>query len=307
MTQSDPVSRQDISVAAQHIEAYVRRTPTLALRTGLVLKLEFLQHTGSFKARGAFNFVLTRPALPPAGIIAASGGNHGMAVAHVGRVLGLRTEVFVPKVSSPLKRERIAALGATVTVVGDIYDDALAASLRRAAETGALAVPAFDAVATIAGAGTLFRELSLDEPDLDTVVVAVGGGGLVAGALAWYRRDLRVVAVEPETSAALHAALQAGEPVKVPVSGIAADSLGAATVGQLPFELAARHLHRSLVVSDEDIAAAQEALWGEARILAEPGGAAAYAAILSGTYQPGPGERVGVIVCGANVARPPTT
>lgn len=304
ITLAEPVSREDVSVAARRIGPYVRRTPTLELDAGVVLKLEFLQHTGSFKPRGAFNFVLTRPSLPPAGIITASGGNHGMAVAHVGRVLGLDVEVFVPEVSSPLKRERIAALGATVTVVGDIYDDALAASQLRAAETGALAVPAFDAIETVTGAATLYRELSLDEPDLDTVLVAVGGGGLVAGALAWYRRGLRVVAVEPATSAALHGALHAGAPVEVPVSGVAADSLGAAMVGQLPFDLAARHLDRSIVVSDEDIGAAQQALWRDARILAEPGGATAYAAILSGMYRPVPGERVGVIVCGANVALP---
>ncbi len=301
---AEPISPEDIAVAARLIGPHIRRTPTLELADGVLLKLEFLQHTGSFKPRGAFNFVLTRPSLPAAGIIAASGGNHGMAVAHVGRVLGVPTEVFVPEVSSPLKRARIAALGATVTVTGRIYDDALEASLVRAAQTGALAVPAFDAIETVTGAATLFRELSMDEPKLDTVLVAVGGGGLLAGALAWYRRDLRVVAVEPETSAALHSALQVGAPVRAPVSGVAADSLGAATVGQLPFDLAQRHLHRSLLVTDTDIRAAQDSLWHDARIMAEPGGATAYAAILNGTYRPVPGERVGVIVCGANVALP---
>ncbi len=304
ISHDEPISHYDVTRAARRIGPHVRRTPTLALGAGVVLKLEFLQHTGSFKPRGAFNFVLSQPSLPPAGLIAASGGNHGLAVAHVGRVLGVPTEIFVPEVSSPTKREGIAALGATVTVGGAIYDDALAAARVRAERTGALAVPAFDAIETVTGAATLFRELSLDEPDLDTVLVAVGGGGLLGGALAWYRRSVRVVAVEPETSDALHAALHARGPVKVPVSGVAADSLGAATVGGLPFELATRHLHRSLLVSDPDIVAAQQALWDQARIVTEPGGATAFAAIMSGTYQPVRGERVGVIVCGANVALP---
>lgn len=293
--------RDDIAAAAQRIEGFVRRTPTLALDANVVLKLEQTQHTGSFKPRGAFNFVLSQPTLPAAGIIAASGGNHGQAVAYVARSLGLAAEVFVPEVCPAVKRARIAALGARVVVGGAIYDDAQAACHRRAAETGALVVLPFDDAAIIAGAGTVARELQLDWSNLDTVLVAAGGGGLMSGALAWYQGEVAVVAVEPERSRALWAALDAGAPVDVEVGGVAADSLGARRIGALPFALAQRFLASSVTVSDADIVAAQRHLWDQARIVTEPGGATAYAALLSGAYQSVRGERVGVIVCGANV------
>lgn len=306
------IGRGDVTAAAERIAGRVRRTPTLRLDDETVLKLEHLQHTGSFKARGAFNVVLGAEQVPETGLVAASGGNHALAVAHVARALGLPVEVFVPEVCPAVKRQRIAALGATVVVGGAIYDDAQAACHRRAAETGALVVHPFDHPATVAGAGTVALELWEDEPELDTVLVAVGGGGLVGGALAWFGRGVKVVAVEPQRSAALHQALRAGGPVEVEVAGVAADSLGARQVGELAYRLAAAHLAVSLTVTDEDIVEAQRQLWERARIAAEPGGATAYAALVGGAYRPVRGERVGVVVCGANVdpasvARPSRT
>lgn len=295
------IDRTDVHDAARRIAAHVRRTPTLALDGSTVLKLELTQHTGSFKPRGAFNDVLSRASLPAAGIVAASGGNHGQAVAYVASCLGLNAEVFVPEVCPPVKRERIAGFGATVVVGGAIYDDAQAACTARAVQSGAHLVHPFDRDEVMAGAGTVALELAEDRPDLDTVLVAVGGGGLLGGTLAFYGRDVRVVAVEPERSQALHAALHAGHPVEVGVDGVASDSLGARQIGQRPFELAQAHLHRSITVSDAAIVAAQQHLWASVRIVAEPGGAAAFAALLGGAYRPEPGERVGVIVCGGNV------
>lgn len=296
-----PIDRDDVERAAARLAPHVRRTPNLVLDETTVLKLELLQHTGSFKARGAFNAILSARTLPDAGVVAASGGNHGQAVAFAARSLGLRAEVFVPEVSPPLKRARIAALGAEVVVGGAIYDDAQAAAAERAAQTGALLVHPFDAPAVIAGQGTVARELTADVADLDTVLVAVGGGGLLGGCLAWCRHDVQVVAVEPARSSALHQALAAGEPVDVDVAGIAADSLGARRIGTRALELAQRWLGASVTVADADIAAAQARLWDEVRLVAEPGGATALAALWSGAYRPVRGERVGVIVCGANV------
>jgi threonine dehydratase len=255
--------------------------------------------TASFKPRGAFNRMLSA-AVPAAGVIAASGGNHGIAVAHAAKTLGHRAEIFVPEVISPAKVARLKELGATVTITGKVYGDALAASQTRAAETGALVLHAYDQPEILAGQGTVAREFDEQAPGLDTVLVAVGGGGLIGGMAAWYRGKTKLVGVEPAASRALHAALAAGKPVDVDVSGVAADSLGARRVGALMFPLARDFVERVVLVDDAAIVAAQKALWRALRIVAEPGGAAALAAVLAGAYRLAPDERVGVLVCGAN-------
>jgi threonine dehydratase len=305
------VSRQDIETAASRVEEYVRRTPTMRLEPGslglagdLTLKLELFQHTGSFKPRGAFNRLLLAE-VPQAGVITASGGNHGHALAHVARVLGLRAEVFVPAGSPPLKAERIRAQGAEVIVTGEYYDDAMDACLERAAETGALLVHAYDHPHTVTGAGTLGRELMEQAPDLDTILVAAGGGGLAAGIAAWYRGEIRVIVVEPERCPSWASARAAGTPVEVTVGGIAADSLGARRIGKVPFEVANRFVADCTLVPDEAILRAQWLLWDGLRILAEPGGAASLAALVAGVYEPQEGERIGVVVCGGNTAKLP--
>jgi threonine dehydratase len=296
------ITRITISAAHARITRDIRRTPILRLEDGPCLKLEQLQRGGSFKARGAFNRLRQAGDLA-AGVVAASGGNHGVAVALAARALGAPATIFVPEVSSLAKRERIAALGARLVVGGAGYADALAASQRHVGETGAIAVHAYDQPEVLAGQGTVALEWQEQAPELTHVLVAVGGGGLIGGMAAWYAGSgTEVVAVEPETSCALHAALAAGRPVDVPVSGIAADSLGARQVGGLMFPIAAAHVARSLLVSDAAISAAQRWLWAECAVLAEPGGAAAMAALLSGAFRPPPGARVGVLVCGANTA-----
>jgi threonine dehydratase len=300
------IDRAHIEAAAVRIAPYVRRTPVVEVEpaafgspSAVVLKLECLQHVGSFKPRGAFNRILS--AVPPeAGVVAASGGNHGLAVAYAASVLGLRAEVFVPTISQPVKLERLRTLGAQVDVTGSNYAEALAASEARQRETGALVVHAYDQEEVLAGQGTAGLELEAQAPGLDTVLVGVGGGGFIGGIAAWYAGRTKVVGVEPETSCALHAALAAGQPVDVQVSGIAADSLGARSVGKLVFPIAQRHVERVVLVSDAEIRAAQRRLWRELRIVAEPGGAAALAALQAGKYRPARGERVGVLVCGAN-------
>lgn len=289
------------------IAPYVRRTPVLhaqasdfGLTAGdLVLKLESLQHSGSFKARGAFANLLLRD-VPAGGVVAASGGNHGAAVAFAAQRLGVTANIFVPAISSPAKIERIRAYGAQVHVGGDRYADALALAEAWTAERGALAVHAYDGVETLLGAGTTGRELDEQVPALDTLLVAVGGGGLIGGIAGWYRGRVRLVGVEPNAAPTLARALEAGEPVDAPAGGIAADSLAPRRVGSLMFPLAQQYVDRVVLVEDDEIVAAQRALWGVARVVAEPGGAAAFAALLSGRYQPAAGERVGVLVCGAN-------
>lgn len=296
---TSPVSRGDIEAAAARIGRYIRATPVIDVDR-VTLKLELLQHTGSFKARGAFNRVLTAD-VPDAGLVAASGGNHGAAIAFVARALGYRAEIFVPEVSPQNKRDRIAALGATVVVGGAQYDDAQAAANVRAAETGALLIHPFDHLATVAGAGTCGRELDRQCDHLDTVLVATGGGGLVAGTASWFSGSgMKVVSVEPEGSCCLHAALAAGEPVDVTVDSIAADSLGARRIGTVNLDCCIGGAVESVVVTDEAIRHAQRTLWQTVALVAEPGGAAAYAALLSGAYRPAVGERVAVVVCGAN-------
>ena len=280
------------------IEPYVRRTPVVDL-DGITVKVESMQVSGSFKARGAFANLLTRT-IPSAGIIAASGGNHGAAVAYAAMRLNLPCRIFVPEVSSPAKVERIRAYGAELVVVPGTYSDAHAAAVIDARERGALDVHAFDQIETVLGTGTLAKELQMQAPSLDTVLVGVGGGGLIAGIAAWYVGRVRVVAVEPDGAPTLTHARAAGKPVDAPTGSIANDSLAPRRIGELPFRTIAGVVEDVVLVSDDDIRASRAALWERARIVAEPGGAAAYAALLSGKYQPRSGERVGVVVSGGN-------
>jgi threonine dehydratase len=303
-----PVDRTSIAAAERLIRSRIRRTPVIEADGsdfGLVpgpipFKLEQLQHTGSFKVRGAFANLLMRE-VPDAGVVAASGGNHGIAVAFAARRLGLPATIFVPRVASPEKVARIRDCGAELIVTGDRYADALEASEARVAETGALALHAYDQPETLMGQGTVALELEDDGVAFDTLLVAVGGGGLVGGIAAWFRGAVNVVAVESEGAPTLHAALASGTPVDAPAGGIAADSLAPRRVGQLMFPLAQQWISSDVVlVSDDDIRHAQRTLWSVLRIVAEAGGAAAFAALLSGRYRPGRGERVAVLVCGGN-------
>jgi threonine dehydratase len=296
-----------IRAAHERIRDHVRHTPVIAaepdafgLGFPVILKLECLQVTGTFKARGAFNTLLSGP-MPAAGVCAASGGNHGIAVAHAAARLGIPARIFVPDISSPAKIARIRETGVELVVGGARYADALAACEAFAAGSGALSVHAYDAWPTIAGQGTVAIEWEQDAPGLDTVLVAVGGGGLISGIARWFAGRVRVVGVEPEGSCALHAALAAGGPVDVEVNSVAADSLGARNVMARVFETASRHVDRVVLVPDAAITEAQRRLWLGLRIAAEPGGAAALAALISGAYRPERGERVGVLTCGANV------
>jgi len=301
------VDRTDIEAAVERIAPHVRTTPVLELEPGafgldgasLILKLELLQHTGSFKPRPAFSRMLAAD-VPDAGVIAASGGNFGVAVAYAAGRLGHRAEVFVPDTSSPVKIERLRELGADVRVVPGFYADALEASEERAAESGALVMHAFDQPEVVAGDGTLAVELSRQVPDADAVLVAVGGGGLIAGVASWFRGDVRIVGVEPEACPCLHAALEAGEVVDVEVGGIAADSLGPRRAGEIAFATVREFVDGVALVSDDAIREAQRRLWEGLRLVAEPGGATALAALVAGAYRPEPDERLVVLVCGAN-------
>jgi len=294
-------------MVAAAIAPYVRVTPIVELDGAdfglapfpLVLKLELLQHSGSFKARGAFANLLMR-LVPDAGVVAASGGNHGAAVAYAAMRRGVRAKIFVPTVSSPAKIQRIRSYGADLVVTGDRYADALAASEAWVARSSALAVHAYDQLETLLGQGTLGRELAAQAGALDTLLVSVGGGGLIGGIAGWYAGALKIVGVEPEAAPTLTHALRAGEPVDAPAGGIAADSLAPRRVGQLMFPLAQAHVAEVALVSDDAIRRAQEALWSAVRIVAEPGGAAAFAALLAGAYVPRSGERVGVVISGGN-------
>ncbi|RWC90793.1 MAG: threonine/serine dehydratase [Mesorhizobium sp.] len=307
MSQGNTVTRERIAAMEPRIRPYVRHTPVLRIdmadfdRPPLAvdLKLECLQHSGSFKARGAFTNLLERP-VPDAGVVAASGGNHGAAVAYAAMRLGHKATIFVPEVSPQAKLDRIRGYGADLVVGGARYAEALAASERFAEETGALQIHAFNQEETLIGQGTLGLEIESDLPEIDTLLVAVGGGGLIGGIAAWYAGRIRIVAVEPEGAPTLHRAFKAGRPVDAPAEGIAADSLAPKRVGEMMFPIAEAFVERSILVSDDDIIAAQKALWNRVRIISEPGGAAAFAAILSGRYTPTPGERVAVLVCGAN-------
>jgi threonine dehydratase len=301
------VTRSDIERVYPVIAPHVRRTPTVAISGAdfglppfsLTLKLEQLQHAGSFKTRGAFANLLMRD-VPPAGVVAASGGNHGAAVAYAAMKLGVRAKIFVPSIASPAKIARIRDCGAELVVGGDRYADALSASEAWAARSGALPVHAFDQDETLLGQGTIGLELEQQIADLDTLLVAVGGGGLIAGIAAWYERKVRIVGVEPEAAPTLTKALAAGKPVDAEAGGIAADSLAPRRVGERVFPIAERYVDRAVLVSDDAIRQAQRALWATLRVVVEPGGAAAFAALLSGRYQPRPQEHVGVLLSGAN-------
>jgi threonine dehydratase len=304
--QREHPSRGDIAAAAERVGSRVRRTPVVELEPGafgaagrISLKLELLQHSGSFKPRGAFNSVLSA-GVTGDGVLAASGGNHGLAVAYVARALRVPAEVFVPTSASPVKINRLHSYGAAVTVGGDFYADAYAACQQRAAESKALVVHAYDGFDTVAGQGTLARELDEQVSGIDTVLVAVGGGGLIGGVATWYAGRAQVVAVEPARIPTLAAALAAGRPVDVEVGGVAADSLGARRIGAVGYAAAVAAGVTSVLVAEEAILAARRVLWDELRVAAEAGGATALAALISGAYRPGAGERVAVIVCGGN-------
>lgn len=295
--------RAAIERAAALIGEHVRRTPMIDVEYApgqwVVLKLEQLQHTGSFKPRGAFNSVLGA-AKRPSMLVAASGGNHGLAVAHVGAALGIPTEIFVPTTAPQVKVDGIRSRGATVTLVGSSFAEAHQASIARANESGAFQIHAYDGLPTLTGQGTLGREIEAQMPDADAIVVAVGGGGLMGGIASWWAGQAAIIAVEPVGCPTLHQALEAGGPVDVEVSGLAADSLGAKRIGDGGFAAAVHAGATSVLVEPEDIMAARQFLWDQLRIVAEPGGAAALAAVLSGAYVPAPGARTVVVVCGAN-------
>jgi threonine dehydratase len=304
------IDRAGITAAHDLIRPHVRRTPVIVVDSAdfglsqsarLSLKLELLQHTGSFKPRGAFTNLLQRQ-VPNAGVVAASGGNHGAAVAFAAMRLRVPAKIFVPTVASATKVQLIKDCGADVVVQGDRYADALAATERWAEQSGAMQVHAYDQPETLLGQGTVGAELEEQAPELDTLLVAVGGGGLLGGITAWYvgGKMIKLIAVEPVTAPTLTTAMAAGHPVDAEAGGIAADSLAPRRVGELMFPLAQRHVDRVLLVSDDAIRDAQHQLWRVLRIVAEPGGAAAFAALVSHQYEPRAGERVGVVICGGN-------
>ena len=301
------IDRDAIRRTYDVIRPHIRRTPVITVDgadlglpiPALQLKLELFQHSGSFKARGAFTNLLLRD-VPPVGVVAASGGNHGAAVAFAAMKLVRPAHIFVPTVCSPAKIDRIRSYGAELVITGDRYDDALNASREWTAQSGALPIHAYEQVETLLGQGSVGLELEEQCPGIDTLLVAVGGGGLIGGIAAWYAGRVRIVAVEPETAPTLHMAFAAGRPVDAPAGGIAADSLAPRQVGQIMFPIAQHHVDRVALVTDDAIRQAQQVLWTTLRIVAEPGGAAALAALLSGRYQPKPEEKVAVLVCGGN-------
>jgi threonine dehydratase len=304
-----PVNVDPDNIARTHglIGEHVRHTPVAQVdlrdfggqALAVDLKLELLQHSGSFKVRGAFTNLLTRE-VPSAGVVAASGGNHGAAVAYAAMRRGVPAHIFVPSVASQAKIDLIRSYGAELVVGGDRYNDALAASEVYVKKSGALAIHAYDQVETLLGQGTLGKEIEEDLPGMTTLLVAVGGGGLIGGIAAWFRGRVKVVAVESDGAPTLYEAFKAGKPVDAPAGGIAADSLAPKQVGQMMFPIAEKFVEPPVLVSDAEILAAQKALWAGLRVVAEPGGAAAFAALLSGKYVPGPQEKVCVLVCGSN-------
>lgn len=301
--------QSEITAAHQRVAAHVVRTPVLdfngfGLGHSIALKLEQMQHTGSFKARGAFNTLLSLD-VPKAGLVAASGGNHGAAVSYAAQKLGHKAKIFVPEMAGPAKIALIERCGADLQVVSGVYANALTAAQAYEQETGAMQVHAYDAPATVAGQGTVMAEWEDQGLDADTVLIAVGGGGLIAGAMAWLCRRRKVVAVEPALAPTLNEALAAGEPTQVEVSGVAANALGAGKIGQICFDLAQQTQVHSVVVPDDAITAAQIALWKETRQLVEPAGATALSALMCGAYTPAKGEKVAVLVCGGNLSDDP--
>ena len=298
-----------IKTASARVTPYIRQTPVVTFETRTVtqpvtLKLEQLQHAGSFKTRGAFNTLLgTEP--PAAGLVAASGGNHGAAVAYAAQRLGFPARVYVPEIAGPAKISLIRACGADLQVVPGAYSNALEQAKAWEEKTGAMQIHAYDAEATVAGQGSCFVEWEQQGLNADTVLIAVGGGGLIAGALGWLQGRCKIVAVEPERCATLHAALSASAPVNVEVSGVAANALGAQKIGTICFDLAQSTGIVSVLVSDTAITQAQRRLWQDLKQVVEPAGAAALAAVLSGAYTPEPDERLAVLVCGGNIASDP--
>jgi threonine dehydratase len=301
------ISRERIQAQEHVIRPHIRRTPVIEIAGAefgldsvtIVLKLELFQHSGSFKARGAFMNLLTRE-VPKAGVVAASGGNHGCAIAFAAMRLRKPATIFVPSIASPAKLDRIRSYGAELIIAGDRYADALEASQEWIARTGALPIHAYEEIETMLGQGTVGLELEEQSPKLDSLLVAVGGGGLIGGIAAWYENRVKIVAVEPELAPTLKHAFQAGRPVDAPAGGIAADSLAPRRVGELMFPIAQKYVRDSILLSDEEIVQAQKKLWDSMRIVVEPGGAAAFAALLSRRYKTEPGERVGIVLCGAN-------
>jgi len=302
-----PIDKEAIASTYQLIRPYVRRTPAVEVDgadfglpgISIIFKLEMLQHSGSFKARGAFTNLLMRE-VPPAGVVAATGGNHGAAVAFAAMKLGKPARIFVPRVASPSKLERIRGYGAELVVAGELYADALTASQEWARQSGAMTVHAYDQLETLLGQATVGLECEEQDPKLDSLLVAVGGGGLIGGIASWYSGRIKIVGVEPETAPTLTKALEAGRPVDTKAGGIAADSLAPKRVGELMFPVARDLVDSVRLVSDEAIQNAQETLWQVLRVVVEPGGAAAFGSLLSGRYGAKPGERVGVVLCGAN-------
>ena len=301
------VSRDSIAANYAIIQPYIRRTPVITVDAAdfgldpasLTCKLEFLQHAGSFKTRGAFTNLLTRD-IPAAGVVAASGGNHGAAVAYAAGRLNIPATIFIPTVASTAKVDRIRNYGAKLMITGDRYFDALEASERWALESGALRIHAYDQPETLIGQGSVGLEFEQQEPQLDSLLVAVGGGGLISGIASWYQKRIRLIGVEPKAAPTLTRALEAGRPVDAEAGGIAADSLAPKRIGELVYPILATNLDSAILVDDDAIEQAQRALWDVLRIAAEPGGAAAFAALLSKQHRPKPGERVGVLICGAN-------
>ena len=307
MNKAAEITRAAIDQVYAAIAPYVRETPVVMAEaqdfglagSAIAFKLELLQHAGSFKARGAFANLLLRD-VPKAGVVAASGGNHGAAVAFAAKRLGVPAKIFIPTVASPAKIAQIKSYGAELVVEGARYADALALSEQWVARSGALPIHAFDQPETLLGQGTVAREFATQAPQATTWLVAVGGGGLIGGMAAWAAGEKKIVAVEPEAAPTLHMARKAGQPVEAPAGGIAADSLAPKQVGARMFPIAQRYVAESVLVPDEAIREAQHVLWRVLRVVAEPGGAAAFAALLSGAYKPGQGEQVGVLVCGGN-------
>jgi threonine dehydratase len=301
------IGREGIRHAYENIAPHLRRTPVVSVASSdfgldefpLLLKLELLQHAGSFKARGAVTHLLMRE-IPEAGIVAASGGNHGVAVAFAAHKFDVPAKIFVPTVASKTKVERIRSYGAELVVGGDLFVDAYAESQKWAALSGAMMIHPFDQRETLLGQGTLGLELDQQAPEVDTLLVSVGGGGLIGGIASWYGGKIRVIGIEPEKAPTLTRALEAGKPVDAEAGGIAADSLAPRRVGELMFPLAQKYVERVFLVTDEEIRSAQQLLWKEARIAAEPGGAAAFAALASKKYRPKKDERVAVLICGGN-------
>jgi threonine dehydratase len=304
---TQPITCDHIAEAEKLIRPHIRRTPTLEVNgadfrldsISLVFKLEFLQHAGSFKVRGAFTNLLTRD-VPKAGVVAASGGNHGVAVAYAAGKLRIPAKIFVPTVASAEKIDRIRRAGADLVIAGDRYADALAASQAWATQSGAMTIHAYDQRETLLGQGTVGLEFEQQAPRLDTLLVAVGGGGVIGGIAAWYGAKIKLIGVEPEAAPTLTNALNAGHPIDSPAGGIAADSLAPKRVGELMFPIAQKYIEKVFLVTDQEIVQSQEALWSTLRTVTEPGGATAFAALLSGRYQPARNERVGVLLCGAN-------